>query len=118
MSAPEDDIPLSVALARLAIEIESMKNMSAQLDGVIGPSSSKFNLDDPKTLEALQGLDRLTQELTSLKPFLDRLVEVAEMTENPDASSAVKSVGLGSLRARLSSVEVPNLPEPGEPDYF
>lgn len=119
MTQTETDIPLSVALARIAEEIEALRRVSARLDGVIGPGVGRFDLDDPATMAALQGLDQLTQELTSLRPLLQRLSEMAERTENPDARPALRAVALGSLRARLSDAGRPaGEPRAGEPDYF
>ncbi|MEO0359490.1 MAG: hypothetical protein AAF322_00165 [Pseudomonadota bacterium] len=110
---------LSDAIERVAAEIEDLREVSAKLQDVVSDLVKDAPTLDFDKMSSIQRLDRMTQELTDLGPFLKEISLYAAEYGHPDVSTATESVRLDSLRHRLQkSGESQPKVIPGEPELF
>ncbi|MEM7544048.1 MAG: hypothetical protein AAF367_00785 [Pseudomonadota bacterium] len=108
MDAPTDHhLTLPEALARTGREIGRLHQIGLDLQDALGELISVPTTSSDDTMQRLQMLDQLTQELQDLSAFLDHLgrYSVNERETGSDTvSHALSSLRLVTLRNRLLNV--------------
>ncbi|MEM7524215.1 MAG: hypothetical protein AAF360_10745 [Pseudomonadota bacterium] len=114
-----DVIPLSKALTIVAGELEDLRVASLALQDVVSDLLADRPALSANAMGAVQRLDRMSQELTDLGPFMAEMALYAEQHGHPDVSTATELVHLDSLRARLQGAGADDGEVvAGEPELF
>lgn len=104
MDSTDKHVRVSNVLNRTANELFRMNERALDLQCL----TCEFATDDkgPRLSEALQGIDRMTQELSGLAGFVLALSTLIDSDVQVDPSGALQGVTLTSLKERLSSDDV------------
>lgn len=107
-----DGQPLAQVCARVAFELELIRQIGARIEQSLCNAADGWRLDDERARE-LQHLDHLIQHLSALRDFVSALAHQVKGV-SVDPTDALEKILLSALKARLEGVTAPSdvTPEP------
>ncbi|MBI1251536.1 MAG: hypothetical protein GC189_08700 [Alphaproteobacteria bacterium] len=113
---PELARPLPALLDTLASELEVVRSLGERVESAIC-AAQRHTHSDAQTVEDLQQIDLMLQQLSALRDFLKAVASTGALDSHVQIAAGLARITLAEMKSRLSGASVSGA-APGELDMW